>query len=524
MGAACYKGVLLFQHIFALQHQPHRVLVQLARLFHLFYVFNSLGRKFIAQVVEMQHLVLILRFQERDGRRDGQGQAPIVYPVAHILGRLGQTDDAVELTDRHSHLLGQLLVAVQFLSGGGVFLLPPGFLFHALHLAAQGSCEVIGGNMGAMQVAVIDQDLYIRVVEFLDDGRDRVVQFLGDHVAALARHDFQTAALRVDPGQDGVLYAVELNGLLQFPVVLAVFVHRDRVVFGLFQIAGVEDDKVGFPLLGTGQVVQRLIVRGRQSVLENLGDLCPSWALGGGTGHDGLGLYLALHRLLGSGSSGGSILSGDCLLGGVGGFAVRLALCFALGGLFFGFGSIRGRGGWRHRAFLGGGPILSGGGFLGGVSDLSVRLGLRLGLRLALGGLLLGLGSTGGGGGWRLLALLGGVGGLAVRLALGGFLPRLRCISGGRSRCHLTLLGGGAVLGGSCLLGGVGGLGVRLGLRLTLGGFLLGLRRISGRRRRRHLALLGGGAVLGGGGLLGGVSSLAVWFALCLTHGWLLGY
>ena len=434
----------------------------------------------------MQYLVLILRFQERDGRRDREGQAPVIHPVAHILGCLGQTDDAVELTDRHPHFLGQFLVAVQFLSGGGVFLLPPGFLFHALHLAAQGYGKIISGDMGAVQVAVIDQDHYIRVTELLDDGGDRIVQLLGDHVAALAGHNLQTAALRVDPGQDRVLHAVELDGLFQLPVVLAVWVHCDLVEFGLFQIAGVEDDKVGFPLLGTGQVVQRLIVRGRQSVLENLGDLCPSWALGGGAGHDGLGLYLALHRLLGSGSSGGSILSGDCLLGGVGGFAVRLALCFALGGLFFGFGSIRGRGGWRHRAFLGGGPILSGGGFLGGVSDLSVRLGLRL----ALGGLLLGLGSTG----------------------------------GGRSRCHLTLLGGGAVLGGSCLLGGVGGLGVRLGLRLTLGGFLLGLRRISGRRRRRHLALLGGGAVLGGGGLLGGVSSLAVWFVLCLTHGWLLGY
>ena len=148
----------------------------------------------------MQYLVLILRFQERDGRRDGQGQAPIVYPVAHILGRLGQTDNAVELTDRHSHLLGQLLVAVQLLGGGGALLLPPGLLFHALHLASQGPGEVIGGNMGSVQVAIIDQDFYIRVVELLDNGGDRVVQLLGDHVAALAGHDFQAAALRVDPG------------------------------------------------------------------------------------------------------------------------------------------------------------------------------------------------------------------------------------------------------------------------------------------------------------------------------------
>ena len=57
-------------------------------------------------------------------------------------------------------------------------------------------------------------------------------------MAALAGQDFK-AAVRIDTGENRVLDAVELNGFFQFPVVLAVLVHRNCIEFGFFQIARV---------------------------------------------------------------------------------------------------------------------------------------------------------------------------------------------------------------------------------------------------------------------------------------------
>ena len=61
------------------------------------------------------------------------------------------------------------------------------------------------------------QDLCVCVINFLNDSRDRIVQFPRDHVAALAGQDFK-AAVRIDSGENRVLDAVELNGFFQFPV------------------------------------------------------------------------------------------------------------------------------------------------------------------------------------------------------------------------------------------------------------------------------------------------------------------
>ena len=89
-----------------------------------------------------------------------------------------------------------------------------------------------------MQVSIRYQDLCVCVINFLNDSRDRIVQFPCNHVAALAGQDFK-AAVRIDTGENRVLDAVELNGFFQFPVVLAVLVHRNCIEFGFFQIARV---------------------------------------------------------------------------------------------------------------------------------------------------------------------------------------------------------------------------------------------------------------------------------------------
>ena len=65
--------------------------------------------------------------------------------------------------------------------------------------------------MGPVQVSVRYQDFGVSVRNFLDNGGNRIIQLCGDHMAALARQDFQ-CALVTDPGQNGVLHTVQQWG------------------------------------------------------------------------------------------------------------------------------------------------------------------------------------------------------------------------------------------------------------------------------------------------------------------------
>ena len=123
---------------------------------------------------------------------------------------------------------------------------------------------------------------------FLDDGGDGVVQFRGDHVAALAGNDLQ-GSIVPKSGQNRVFHAVELNGFFQFLIVLALGVHGDGVVLRFHQIGGVKYDKDGFALLGGGKVLFGCLVRGRKPLWERLGDGSTNGALGGGAGDSGGG-------------------------------------------------------------------------------------------------------------------------------------------------------------------------------------------------------------------------------------------
>ena len=61
--------------------------------------------------------------------------------------------------------------------------------------------------MRTVQVRICNKDHRVVVVDFLDDGRNRVVQFPRDHVPPLSGENFQTA-LGVDSGKYRIFHAV----------------------------------------------------------------------------------------------------------------------------------------------------------------------------------------------------------------------------------------------------------------------------------------------------------------------------
>ena len=489
---------MLGSQVLVLQNLPHGLFIQISSLLHLFHPLHPFGGNLISQVRQVEDFILIDRFQEGDGGGNGQGQRIVVHPVAYVLGSFGEADDPVELAHLHAHLLGQLFIAVQLLRLEAPLLLPARLLLHALHLHPQGAGEVEHGNMGPVEVAVRHQDFRVRIGNLLDNGGDGIIQLRGDQVAALAGEDFQ-GALFSDPGENGVLHAVQLDGLFQLLVVLAPGVHGNGVVLGLLQIGGVQEDKESLVLFGAGNIPPGLLIRGNQTLVKHLGNGGSGRSLGGGSPHNSRGEIDCISKfrrqsIFGpfSRNRGGGRLR---LLG------LRCLLLLLLGG----FGPL---GALGRLSLLG---LLAGG---GGRFRL---LGLRRLLLLLLGG----FGSLGALGRLGFLGLLAGSGG------------RLRLL-GGRDFLHLTLgrLGSLGALGGLGLLGllaGGGGrfrlLGLRCLLLLLLGGFgslgalgrlgFLGLLAGSGGRfrllglRRLLLLLLGGFGSLGALGRLGLLGLLA---------------
>lgn len=79
-----------------------------------------------------------------------------------------------------------------------------------------------------MQIAVRNEDHGVVVIDFLDDGRNRIIQLSRDHVPSLAGEDFQTA-LGVDSGQHRVFHTVQLDRLFHFLVIVAGHINRDGI-------------------------------------------------------------------------------------------------------------------------------------------------------------------------------------------------------------------------------------------------------------------------------------------------------
>ena len=95
--------------------------------------------------------------------------------------------------------------------------------------------------MRAVQVAVRNENHGVVVVDFLDDGRNRIIQLPRDHVPPLSGEDFQTA-FGIQARQYRVLYAVQLDRLFQFLVIVAGHIDGNSVDLGFFQIFGEIDD------------------------------------------------------------------------------------------------------------------------------------------------------------------------------------------------------------------------------------------------------------------------------------------
>ena len=122
-----------------------------------------------------------------------------------------------------------------------------------------------------MQVAVHHFDAGAVVVLLDDDHRDRIVQLLGNIVAAVAGQELQAAAL---PGSGlyRLVDAVGLDRIIQVLVVCHLPVDGKRMVQKLEEIVRVQADGKALALLGDRQVLQCLLVWLLQPVREHLGD------------------------------------------------------------------------------------------------------------------------------------------------------------------------------------------------------------------------------------------------------------
>ena len=105
--------------------------------------------------------------------------------------------------------------------------------------------------MRAVQVAVRNENHRVVVVDLLDDSGDGIIQFPRDHVPPLSGEDFQTA-FGIQARQYRVLYAVQLDRLFQFLVIVAGYIDGNSVELGFFQICRMKRNEVGFAVLWNG--------------------------------------------------------------------------------------------------------------------------------------------------------------------------------------------------------------------------------------------------------------------------------
>ena len=84
-------------------------------------------------------------------------------------------------------------------------------MFHAVHLHAEGTGQIIGCDLLTVDIAVRDEDFRVIIVNGGDNSGNGVVQFRGDNMTALAGNDLQLSVL-TGPGQNRLLDAQQFNG------------------------------------------------------------------------------------------------------------------------------------------------------------------------------------------------------------------------------------------------------------------------------------------------------------------------
>ena len=225
-------------------------------------------------------------------------------------------------------------------------------MLHCVHFHTERSRQVVARQLVSMQITVGDEYFRIVVIHLLNDGRNREIEPPCNVVSALTGN-YLIAAAFLGTGYDRVFDPVHLNGFFKLLVIFALTVNRKIVEFGFFQIAGVKNNKVCFPVFRHRQSLDVLLTRRIELVFKNLGNGHTCRACGSGTGRRVYRIFLCRFlRLLGSGfllfrlfvlgsfgrSSSGS--GGCCTLSLISGGAVRffngLILLFRYcGSLFF---------------------------------------------------------------------------------------------------------------------------------------------------------------------------------------------